>query len=181
MSINVEELKIKIQKAREGYRPEKIQCLFIAESPPNSIERFFYYPEVKRADYLFLGIMEILYPDLKNEFLLLGRPREIKERLLRKFQADGYYLLDILDMPLNTGGNLTDAVPCLIKKVQTASDKNTPVIIIKVTNYDLAYAPLKQAGCNVIPVRIPFPGQGQQEKFRIKFKDALAQANISIE
>lgn len=55
------------------------------EEPSSDLWRFFYYPDVKEADYLFLGVTEPLYPELKREYIDKGRPRSLKENLLTKF------------------------------------------------------------------------------------------------
>ena len=44
-----------LETARNKYKPEKIKTLVVGEAPPDSIDRFFYYEDVKKADYLFLG------------------------------------------------------------------------------------------------------------------------------
>jgi hypothetical protein len=54
----------KIENARLKYKPDLITILLIAEAPPDSLDRFFYYKNVRKGDYLFLGITEAIYPDL---------------------------------------------------------------------------------------------------------------------
>lgn len=173
-------IKGKINKARSKYRPKEISCLLIAEAPPDSLDRFFYYEDVKRADYLFLGIIEILYPKLKKEYLNRRKPAEWKKKILQKFCADGFYLLDVLDIPLSMfSGYLSSASPDLIKRVKNLIDKNTPIILIKVTTYDAVFENLKNVGFRKIaPIRIPFPGQGQQKVFTEKFRGALKYLGI---
>ena len=52
-----------IEEAREKYRPENINILFVAESPPADVSRFFYYEKVFQHDTLFLdndeGVIQI--------------------------------------------------------------------------------------------------------------------------
>ena len=48
-----EKLYNQLEAARRKYKPEKIDLLFIAEAPPNAINRFFYYENVTEADYLY--------------------------------------------------------------------------------------------------------------------------------
>ena len=62
-----------LEKARLKYRPDRVKYLLIAEAPPDNINRFFYYDDVREHDYLFLGVAQALYPDLKDEFLANGR------------------------------------------------------------------------------------------------------------
>ena len=58
-----------LEDSRKKYKPEVIKTVIIAEAPPDSIERFFYYEDVKTADFLFLGIVEVLYPEAKKKYL----------------------------------------------------------------------------------------------------------------
>jgi hypothetical protein len=46
------------------------------------------------------------------------------------------------------------------------------IILIKATVYDAAYRPLRDAGFLVVEVRVPFPGSGQQSRFREAFRTA---------
>jgi len=169
------EVTNKLENARLKYKPEKIKYLLIAEAPPDSLERFFYYENVKQHDYLFLGVVEALYPELKQRFLASKRNSEIKTTILQKLSADGFYLIDLSDLPLSLlHGSLKNQLPKLIKKVKNVTDKQTQIILIKANVYDTAYTILKTHGFKkVVDVRIPFPGQGNQKKFQVEFKKAL--------
>ena len=52
-----------VQDARAKYKPEVITCLFIAEAPPSSPDRFFYFEEVREQDSLYLEMMKALFPE----------------------------------------------------------------------------------------------------------------------
>ena len=172
--------KARISKARVQYKPSNIKCLIIAEAPPNSIERFFYYPHVKTADYLFLGIAGVLYPKKKEKYIDWGRPWSLKQEILSQFHNDGYYLINLLDVPINQyNGNLSDTIEPTIKHVKGLITLQTPIVIIKTNVFDEVYNPLVSSGfTNVINIRIPFPGQGWQIEFSKKFKKALSLAGI---
>lgn len=160
--------------ARNKYKPAAIETLLLAEAPPHNLERFFYYEDVKSHDSLFLEIMGVLYPEQKQKYLKAGRPTHQKEELLRRFQSDGYWLLNVADIPLSyTSEALADFIPSLLKKLKTYIQKTTPVILIKASVYETVYAVLAEEGYNVINDKIPFPGSGQQGVFRKKFKKAL--------
>lgn len=173
--IDIMELKMKLEKARLKYKPETVKYLLIAEAPPDSIDRFFYYNDVRLHDYLFLGVTQALYPELKNNFLESGRSSEIKESILNKLRADGFYLLDLSELPLSLlKGSLNSQLPALIDKINQVTDKNTKIILIKATVYDTAFNFLRRQGfSNVFDFRITFPGQGGQIKFQNEFKEAL--------
>jgi hypothetical protein len=41
------------RRAASTYRPEEVRLLLVAQTPPAELDRFFYFPCVDRADYLF--------------------------------------------------------------------------------------------------------------------------------
>lgn len=167
-------IKKKIEEARENYKPDKIKYLLIAEAPPESLERFFYFLDVKTADWLFLGVMQTLYPSKKEEYLQQKRNSVLKDNLLSQFKDDGFYLIDLLDFPLSFySGDLENTTDDLINKVKLLSDENTIIILIKANVYDTAFSILKSNEFNVIDKRIDFPASGGQQKFQTKFKEAL--------
>lgn len=167
-------LKHKLNQARLKYKPSRVKTLLIAEAAPDSIDRFFYYTDVRKHDYLFLGVAEVLYPDLKEKYLESGRDKEIKNDILRKFQNDGFYLLDLSELPLSyLHSSLEEQLPQLIKNIRQVVENDTRIILIKANVYDIAYTKLKDQ-FRVINKRIPFPGQGGQLKFRKEFKEALS-------
>jgi len=181
--IDLEELKKQISGARNKYKPEKVKCIFIAEAPPDSVERFFYYEDVKKADYLFLGIMEVLYPGLKETYINQKRPIELKSKILDKFKNDGYYLLDLLNVPKGYFyGDWDDAANSLVNKIETEFEKHIPIILIKVNVYDLLYSKfIEKAFTNVSKERLPFPSTGGQTEFREGFKRALNELDLKID
>ena len=138
------------------------------------MDRFFYFEEVKKQDSLFLEIMGILYPEEKERYLNSRRDSSRKEDILENFKLDGYWLIDLAEVPTSlTKNSLESYVPSLISRIEKYINKNTPIILIKANVYDSCYAQLKANGYNVINERIPFPGSGQQGVFREKFKRAL--------
>ncbi len=172
--IDAEELKNNIEKARLKYKPDDAKYLLVAEAPPNSIDRFFYYEDVNKYDYLFLGVAEAIYPKLKNKYLLSRRNRETKKEILNKLKEEGFYLLDLSELPLSlTTNKLSSQLPTLCKKIETILNINTKIILIKANVYDIAYSYLQEKFRNVVDIRIPFPGQGNQRKFQILFNEAL--------
>ena len=160
--------------ARNKYKPNTINVLLIAEAPPCALDRFFYFEDVKTQDSLFLEIMGLLYPKEKQKYLSSGRNSSMKKELLENFKTDGYWLLDLSEIPTSVSNNsLESYVPSLISKLEKHISKNTPIILIKSNVYDVCYAPLKARGYRVINERLPFPGSGQQKVFREKFKRSL--------
>jgi predicted ATPase len=173
-TVDISDLKNQLEKARQKYKPELVRYLLVAEAPPDSLERFFYYDNVRQHDYLFLGVAEALYPKLKAQFISSGRNSHIKKSVLEKFQEDGFYLLDLSELPLSLlDKDLRSQLPDLFDKINAIIDDNTHIILIKANVYDIAFPLLKQKFENVIDQRIPFPGQGGQRKFQDEFKRAL--------
>lgn len=172
---DLNDIRANIEAARSGYLPDKVRCLLIAEAPPDGLDRFFYYPEVKTADGLFLGVMEVLYPGPKHEYLAERRPAALKDRMLSQFQSDGYFLMDLLDVPKGSYvGRLEDAANDLVERVERVITRDTPIVLIKANVYDIAKGPLRRAGFHVADERIPFPGSGHRTKFREAFSRAIA-------
>lgn len=161
-------------KARNKFKPSRIRVLLIAESPPCNLGRHFYFEDVKVQDSLFLEIMGILYPEQKQQYLSSGRETELKTELLETFKEDGYWLIDLSEIPGRLyDGPLEDFLPSLLTRLEKNIDKSTPVILIKANVFDICYGPLLANGYKVSPERLPFPGSGQQRVFREKFGKAL--------
>lgn len=178
-AIDIAQLKQQLEIARLKYRPNKVKYLLIAEAPPDSLKRFFYYENVNQHDYLFLGVAEAIYPELKKKFIACRRDSDIKRSILLKLKADGFYLLDLSELPmmlLNKG--LDSQIPNLIRKINQVADNDTKIILVKATVYDTVFHALKKQGfMNVINSRIPFPGNGGQKLFQKEFKKALKEAH----
>lgn len=169
----------KIENARLKYKPDRVKTLLVAEAPPNSLERFFYYENVKEKDYLFLGVAEALYPKLKNDFIESGRMPEKKSAILNNLKKDGFYLIDLSDTPVSFLHDISvdSFVPDLIEKVKKIADTYTKIILIKANVYDAAFKELDKLGFNVIEKRMPFPSSGQQKNFQKIFAEALTFTN----
>lgn len=172
---DIQFLQARYRKARNKYKPRQVKTVLIAEGPPNSLERHFYFEDVKRHDSLFLEVMGVLYPEQKQRYLSSGRDTILKTELLESFQEDGYWLLHLSEIPCNlNNAPLQTLVPSLLERLQEEIDKETPIILIKSSLYDFCYEPLTLHGYKVSSERIPFPGSGQQGIFREKFSKALA-------
>jgi len=178
---DISHLKTKLENARRFYKPDNIKFLLIAEAAPDTFDRFFYYPEVFKHDDLFLGISTALFPGLKEEHVIRRRRKDssIKKIILNKFKNEGFYLLDLSELPMSLlSGSLNGQVSSLIERFKNIISSTTKIILIKTTVYDAAYLELRKHHINnVIDCRIAFPGSGQQTKFQIDFAEALKKAN----
>jgi hypothetical protein len=177
----VDALISKLNKARLAYKPHDIRYLLIAEAPPNDVERFFYYPDVKSHDHLFLGVIETLYPKLKEEYLLSGRKTDLKKKILEKIKADGFYLIDLAELPLSLKPLSRNYVVHLVNRTRQLLNDGTKVILIKSNVYKLCYPGLYSAfGDAAVNVKIPFPSTGHQIGFHAAFTSALRLAGLGI-
>lgn len=181
MSTNLCEVNRQRAEAREKFRPSPIRCVLVAEAPPNSPDRFFYYLDVPKSDFLFLGVMGTLYPELRREYVDRERPSNLKETLLTRFKSDGFYLVDVFEKAVQQymdQEEQEEAISDFVQRLYEVATEETPVILIKVTVYDLLAERLKQAGFKVIDERIPFPSGGWQKKFHFHFEKALQKAGL---
>ena len=159
------------EREREKYRPKAIDLLLIAEAPPCSEDRYFYFDDVREHDWLFRYVIKGLFGATP--------PRDEKAAYLSKLKAHGVYLIDLSPNPLPDKAK-PDAslVPNLIARAAALKPKH--IILIKSGVYDLAYEPLVAKGLNVIDERMPFPTSGQQQKFEIAFARAINAAGWKV-
>ena len=111
----------------------------------------------------------------RNQLLGSGRSNDLKKLILKKFKRDGFYLLDLSELPLSQlQKSLELQLTDLVDKIKQNADNETKIILIKANVYDIVFPRLQQDGFdNVIDVRMPFPGQGGQIRFQVEFKKAL--------
>ena len=86
------------QKAAIRYRPDRIRVLFLAESPPAPRPcrppSYFFFPN-SFSDLLFATVIFALYG------IRYKKDPVLKESLLQKFRADGFWLMDAVEYPIN--------------------------------------------------------------------------------
>lgn len=169
------------QEAASKYAPSETTILFIAESPPYSRERYFYFEDVPTDDWLWIGLMKVLYP---VDFMKAKIERPKKPKWLNRFRNDGYMLTDALKEPLcymssrKREGLIANRADKIIKEIKEISPKQ--IVLIKTTVYDELYAPLRDARLPVANARLPFPGSGHQKKFACEFDKAVKDGRIVL-
>lgn len=93
-----QDLKI-YRSASEKYIPDLINVLFISESPPDYNDEkdrsFFYFEDnPMEKDFFFIALIKAIYDiDFKSV--------NDKRNILGIFKSDGYYMMDIIDYPIN--------------------------------------------------------------------------------
>lgn len=146
-----------------AFRPEAVDLLIGAHAPPASLGRYFYFPNVPRQDSLF---REVARAVLKAE-----PEREDKPALLRRLGEAGVYLIDVSLEPLPDGSDLAPLIPGLVRRIRRLDPQR--IVLVKSNVYDEAFDAIRDAGLPVIDQRIPFPGSGRQQQFRVAFARAI--------
>lgn len=168
-----------IDGARTKYKPEIIKLLFVAEAPPETTERFFYYEKVKDNDWLYIAVVKAL---CMCEDYDVKKIRANKMKILQLLQQDGIFLMDLSPVPLKWGIKAELHKEDFMQRLnnEKSIDKDdTQIILIKANVYDCLFHELKESGYNVQNERIPFPASGQQQKFAEKMKKTLKEINYS--
>jgi hypothetical protein len=154
--------RLRRREAAARYKPAVIDLLLIAEAPPSSPDRYFYFPQVREHDSLFRYVCRVL----------LGREptREGKHDMLEELKNNGVFLIDLKETPVD-GTPLARYVPALIERCRELGPQR--IVLIKAPVFDAAYHHLKAAGLPVSNVRVPFPGSGRQQQFLDTFARAV--------
>jgi hypothetical protein len=154
------------QIAAAKYRPNKIKLLLIAEAPPCTPGRYFYFEHVDQHDWLFRYVWEGLMGDKPD--------RSSKAEHLAALRDAGVYMIDLHEETISQPSlaDLRPHVSGLLDRCRALKPRH--IALIKSSVYDAAFEPLRAAGLPVIDERIPFPASGQQKKFLDSFRRAVA-------
>jgi hypothetical protein len=151
------------RRATAHYKPHDIDLLLVAKAPPTALDRYFYFEDVRGQDALFRHVAARL---------LRRKPtRANKAELLAELSRRRVFLIDLVEDPFDPAP-LSAHVPGLVDRIHKL-DPNW-IVLVKADVFRVAYRTLAAAGLPVSPVRVPFPGSGQQERFRRAFPRALA-------
>ncbi len=149
--------------AAARYRPETVELLLIAEAPPRTLDRYFYFADVPDQDSLFRHVVRAV--------LGVEPSRTEKADQLNCLAARGVFLIDLKLEPKLEGETLEDYVADLVARAVELRPRH--VITIKANVCDLVQPALRAAGLDVLDQRIPFPGSGRQRRFLQTMGDAL--------
>lgn len=178
-------LGINYHKEREAnldfaykYKPDKIKFLWIVESPPKSDPpRYFYRSELTRFDSLFRETMKVLNIAITDP----------KDDALIEFQKQGHFLIDSMKCPADKNNShlksqIRSNCSEIFKEEIIQLDPNS-IIIIKADVYDPVLGLLMDIDRDNPKIKvlekvmndqsIPFPGSGQQVRFRTEVKRLL--------
>ena len=174
-----------LEEARRAYLPGRVRLVFVAEAAPDDPERFFYNPDVRQQDWLYLYLMTALYglPDSTKE---RRRLRTVKAEMLARFRDEGYYLVDALDYRLAAGTKsaartrlIRTAAPGKVAEIAALlAERGTAdarVVLIKATVFDGMAEACVAAGLPLANrANIPFPSSGRQKEFLAAMATTLA-------
>lgn len=176
------------ETVRRRYKPSAIKVLMIAESPPPAADipssRHFYRSDrVRRDDRLFVNTIKALYPEAADK--TEGQIEPDKESWLRRFQADGWYMIEALTASQvhevtkeQRQERIAKALPDLIERVRTLAQSGTKIILVKSNVFEVAAGPLRSAGFTVLNTELlDYPGRFNQRDYREKLKQLATQAN----
>jgi hypothetical protein len=177
-------------QASNRYLPDPIHLLFIAEAPPAlRVRRFFYFTGLTNGDTLFLEMMKVLYPaevgfagESFQPRFSVQQMRHNKANLLRRFQADGYVLIDACEQPMPDRATtptkmqrMKSTLPALQQRLERLlSQPEIPIILIGGVTYAVCAAPLRHNGWKILnQSMINHPARGNQLLFREKLSATL--------
>jgi hypothetical protein len=180
----------RFREATRRYRPDQLRVLFIAEAPPAiKVHRFFYFTDLTSGDTLFLEMMKVLYPVevgyIHGSFQPGSSVRQIRQRkpeLLRRFQNDGYHLIDACEQPMPDGADtatktrlMRSTLPLLQNKVRhLVAEQQVAIVLIGGVTYSVCAETLRLDKRNVVNnAMINHPARGNQKLFRRKLETVL--------
>lgn len=174
------------EQIRSSYKPDQVEWLLIAESPPPSASaegsRHFYRADKPRhEDRLFSNTVRALYPE--TESLPESQLQAEKADWLKRLQADGVYMTEALEVSQrhevkkpDRQTKIREALPRLIERVGQLATPNTKIILIKSNVFDVAAEPLKAAGFKVLNEKlVDYPGHYNQTAYRTKLAGLFKQ------
>ncbi|MDP8942579.1 MAG: hypothetical protein M3N16_00415 [Actinomycetota bacterium] len=166
------------ERLREEHRPSTLEVLLVAESPPDpgsGDRRFFYAPELS-YDNLYRGVAEAVYGH-EDGFDVADKPG-----VLRRLQADGFWLVDAVEHPINKAASsarraaVRAGVPGLVERCRRLAPRRG-VVVCHGLVYELAAPALRAAGVRLLHDEpLPFPLGNWRSQFVAGMRRALAQA-----
>lgn len=172
---------------RQKYKPATIKLLLIAESPPpapeiQSSRQFYYSDRIRKDDRLFVNTIRALYPetmDVKEPEL-----EAQKETWLKKLQSDGVYMIEALEdsqehevTKKQRQAKIEASLPRILEQVRELASPATKIVLIKSNVFEVAAAPLKEAGYTVLNTElVDYPGRFNQRDYREKLASLAVQA-----
>lgn len=164
---------------RAQYRPEHVRLLLIGESAPTdhggTRPRNFFYADHLGFDNLYRGVVGALY-DLRG----LTKRSHDKRPWLRRLQADGVFLIDLVPYPVNDVRSkklrksvLRENVPGCIQRAGALNPDG--IILCSGDVFDALATPLREAGLPLLHANpLSFPLGNARDQFIAGFREAHA-------
>lgn len=163
---------------RARWKPQRVSLLLIAESAPDDggaigSRRYFYDDNLTSKDSLFREVVRALF----NHPPLVSGPGG-KTPWLERLRADGVYLIDLAPAPVNYDSR-SERAAALARNIEATVSlaidlEPGGVILIKQNIFELLARPIVEAGLPLLHDDfVPFPGSGQQVRFRERFASAM--------
>lgn len=164
---------------RARWQPDRVRLLLVAESAPDddgdvANRRFFYDQKLTSKDGLFREVVRALYADPP-----LASGPTAKRPWLARLKDDGVFLIDLAAEPVNYHG-AEERAAALRRNIETtvalaSSLQPEGIVLVKRNVFELLSVPMRNASLPVIHDDfIPFPGSGQQRRFRERFALAIS-------
>jgi hypothetical protein len=153
-----------VEAVRTSYRPKRITTLFIGESAPDS------------GAFFYCGNTAMLR-NVRETMAVAGLAG--KEGFLECFKAYGWYLDDLVLRPVNhlprsqRMKECRDAQQAL--SVRIAEYQPSAIVSLLLRIQGIVEAAADAAGCAAPRFAVPFPGNGQQARFRKEMVRILPQ------
>src|ERR1700737_1835151 len=143
-----------VEATRVRFRPERITTLFVGESAPASRD-FFYY-----GNNAMLGHMQVAVE------LAFGKSGDF----LKSFKAYGWYLDDLVLEPVDKLSLPEREAQCLGAQNgltdRIAEYQPLAIVTLLLRISDIVDAAAIAANCNARRFAVPFPGMGNQKRFK---------------
>jgi DNA-binding transcriptional regulator YiaG len=149
------------ERLRLRYRPQKVRALFVAEAPPAG-GTFFY----QGNSQLYRNLKEVLLPHWSDE-----------QNFLDAFKDHGYFLEDLTHEPVGgisvreRSAILRQSVPLLAKRLTKYQPQIVVTLLKRISEY--VEDAISLAALDLPHYSVPFPGNGQQVRFRQQMKEIL--------
>ena len=149
------------ESLRAEYRPGRVRVLLVAESPPSpaaGTRRFFYNETLTGHDNLFRSVALAAYGLTAADLRAVA-----KVWVLRRLQADGFFLIDAVETPVNhmSSGDkrraIRSGIPRLLHRC-VELEPTVGVFVISTPVHEAVAGSMSSAGITVLnPIPAPFP------------------------
>jgi hypothetical protein len=171
------------EASAKKYTPERTWVLFVAEAPPENLNRYFYFENVTRDDWLWIALMKALYPS-EWDWGHTKAERQRKDAWLLKFQKSRFRVIDAVKTPIcgsdsKRVGLIQSAAQELIDEIKEIDPKQ--IVLIKATVHEALFQRLRDAHLPVVNRNaLPFPCSSWQTQFHDEFRRLIDTGELRL-